>query len=257
MRNFGKIKNIFNNLMVEGIVSKDNKKKKLFKEYVNSVNKNRILKEQFLVYSNIESKSEVDRGKAKEYVQANINVLKKFPKSDISKVNLKLAESVLFEKGIFSGSDSLKELYENISTLVFLDSNLKNVDAILEATDKVVDYIVGNQKRDIHESEFLPTSILSTIHVDKFNEKYGTLSEDEKTILKAIMESDYDSKRDMFKNLSRECVDLVDNHLTESTTETKEKLLMTKDRILRLEYIEESFIDDISKLITLKSDLQE
>lgn len=256
MENFGKIKNIYNSLMVEGIVSKDNSKKLLFKEYTNAIKKSKILKEQFLVYSNIETKIEQDRGRAKEYVQSNINALKKHNKNNIIEANNKLAENILFEKRLFDGSDDLKALYENISTLVFLDDNLKNVDSIIEAMDGVVNYITSNTPREISESEFLPNSILATISVDKFNTKYETLSEDEKAIFKVILESDAEGKGSLFKSLSRECIDLVDIHLVESDSDTKEKLLKTKDALLRLEYVEESFVTDIGRLITLKSDLQ-
>ena len=59
MQNFGKIKNHFNSLLVEAIATKDEKKKKLFKEYVKAIKNDEILKAQFLIYNNIEDKSEI------------------------------------------------------------------------------------------------------------------------------------------------------------------------------------------------------
>jgi hypothetical protein len=255
MKNFGKLKNKFNEIMVEGMVSKDNKKKKLFKEYTNSIKKNRILKEQFLVYSNIETKCESDRSKAREYVQANIDALKKHVPRDIIEANIILAQPILFEQEVTE--TPLIELHENITKLIFTENTIENVDILLDAMDCVVEHITKNKARVVNEGSFLPTSVLSSLTVEKFNEKYGHLSEDEKKVLKSIMESDDNGKKELLNSLTRECIDLVDGHISESDTDTKEKLLTTKDRLLRVEYVEESFITDISKLITLKSDLNE
>ena len=51
MKNFGKIKNIFNDLVSEGIAIKDTKSINLFKKYVKTIKENEILKTQFLVIS--------------------------------------------------------------------------------------------------------------------------------------------------------------------------------------------------------------
>jgi hypothetical protein len=49
MQNFGKIKNIFNNILIEGIVKKDDNSKKLFKRYIKTIKESEILKNQFLI----------------------------------------------------------------------------------------------------------------------------------------------------------------------------------------------------------------
>jgi len=55
MKNFGKIKNVFNELVSEGIATKDVASLDLFKKYVKTVKENEILKTQFLVISNIDT----------------------------------------------------------------------------------------------------------------------------------------------------------------------------------------------------------
>ena len=257
MKNFGKLKYKFNELMVEGMVSKDNKKKKLFTEYIRAIKKNKILKEQFLVFSNIENKSEPDRVKAKEYVQANIDAIKKYSVKDITEANSKLGGSILFEQEISQSNNPLSELHKNITKLIFTENTLDNIDTLLDAMDFVVEYIAKNKAKEIKESKFLPNSVLTSLTVEKFNEEYESLTEDEVKVFKTAIESNDESKKELLKTLTRECINLVDEHISESDMDTKEKLLMTKDRLLQIEYIEESFITDISKLITLKSDLNE
>jgi hypothetical protein len=257
MQNFGKIKNIFNTLLVEAIATDNNDKKKLFKEYVKAIKGNEILKAQFLVYNNIEDKVETNEHKATEFVKTNIEALRKYTNEEISEANLILATPILFEQKLPQSENSLGQLHEDISTLIFTEKNPKTVDTIVESLVGIVDYIKENEIKEKNDTNTLPNSMLSNIAVDKFNDRYSELNEDEKSVLKSILESDDDGKQEIYETLSRECIDLVDASLTESDIEAKEKLLAVKDRLLRLEYTSESFITDISKLIELKSDLSE
>lgn len=77
MQNFGKIKNIFNEILAEGVASNSNTSKPLFKTYMKTLKENEILKTQFLVFDNIENKIEENEFKATEFVKANIELLKK------------------------------------------------------------------------------------------------------------------------------------------------------------------------------------
>lgn len=257
MQNFGKIKNIFNTLLVEAIATNDKEKKKLFKEYVKAIKGNKILKAQFLVYNNIEGKVETNEHKATEFVKANIEALRKYTNKEISEANLTLAKPLLSEQKLPEGENKLGQLHEDIATLIFTEKNPNTVDTVVESLTGIVDYIKENEIKETSEANILPNSVLSNIAVDKFNDRYSELNEDEKSVLKTILESDDDGKKEIYETLSRECIDLVDASLTESDIEAKEKLLQVKDRLLRLEYTSESFITNISKLIELKSDLSE
>lgn len=257
MQNFGKIKNYFNTLMVEAIATKDNEKRELFKEYVRAIKNDEILKAQFLVYDNIENKIEENEHRATEFVKANIDVLKKYTKEQIAEANVKLATPILVEQELPESENELAQLHEDITTLIFTESNADNVDEIVESLVGIVDYIKENEIVEENDNVGLPTSVLANIAVDKFNERYSELNEDEKDVLKRIIESDDEGKKEIFESLSRECIDLVDQNLVESDIETKEKLLQVKDRILRLEYDSNSFVTDVSRLIELKGDLSE
>jgi hypothetical protein len=90
MQNFGKIKTDFNNLLVEGLVTKDTKKKELFKIYVKTIKESEILKTQFLIYNNIEKKIESDPVSANIYVTENIKLLEKYSVDKIIAENNKL-----------------------------------------------------------------------------------------------------------------------------------------------------------------------
>lgn len=252
MRNFGKIKNIYNSILVEGMYRKDPKKKALFKKYLKTIKENKILRTQFQVYRNIESKVESDDSSAREYVKENIELLKKFKKKDIIEANMLLVSDILYE--VDEDYDK-KELHEEITNLIFTDKNPKNIDSIMESTSKIVDVIKENVEVEPIKEDVIPTKILTSISVEKFNERYSDLSEEEKRVLKSLINGNDNIKEETLKTLVGECIDLVDNQLDGVNVETKAKLLEVKDKLLRMKYDEESFITDIGKVMDLKTDL--
>lgn len=249
IKNFGKIKNTYNHVLSESMTSKKDENKSLFKNYLKTIRKDEILKEQFLIYNNIENKVESDRIKATEYVKESIALLTKYPKESIIESNTKLVSDITFE---FDNDYDKKDLHEAITTLVFTERNAKNLDTILEATDKIVDYIVNNKTKEITEGLDVPNSLLLTLSVENFNEEYKDLSESEKKIVSIMIESTDEEKENLFKETNSECLSLVNNKLEESDINSKEKLLSVKERLLNQTYNAETFVKDITKLIELK-----
>jgi hypothetical protein len=86
MINFGKIKNYYNNILSENISKKDKNSKTIFKKYIKKIKNNKILREQFNIYSNIENKYEPDYNKALLYVNELFSNIK-LTKNDVIKEN--------------------------------------------------------------------------------------------------------------------------------------------------------------------------
>ena len=61
MSNFGNIKDTFKNLVIESTIKKDNKGKKLFSKFLKTIKENETLKNQYLIYSNLQN-SKFDAG---------------------------------------------------------------------------------------------------------------------------------------------------------------------------------------------------
>lgn len=252
IENFGVIKSNFNDILVESVLDKNFKDKNLFKKYISLLKENKVLKAQFLVYSNLENKVESDVNKATEYVKENINLLKKFSEKEISEAN-KILVDLLGNKI----EETPSELYENIDKLVVTNKTPDNIDELILATEKIVEHILNNKPKVISESINLPNSMLTSIMVDKYNEKYSKLDESEKSILKVLIDSNDDEKMTIYKKTLRECIDLIDANMVNSDLETKEKMLMVKDKLLNDKIsLDENFQKNISKLIELKSNLK-
>jgi hypothetical protein len=253
MQNFGKIKNAFNGLLVESFVGDKESNKNLFKTYIKTIRENEALKTQFLVYNNIENKIEENEFKANLFLQENIALLNKFSKKDLLEANQKLAKAISVEDETYEK----QELHENLSELIFLKKSSKNIDAIVEATSKIIIHMKNNKLKLVKEAIELPNSMLSTIMVEKYNERYSTLDENEKEILKVLIESTNEQKQEVYKKTLKECVELINENLKEADLDAKDKLLQVKEKLLNdtIE-VNENFFKNISKLVDLKSSLK-
>jgi hypothetical protein len=253
-KNFGHIKELYNNILSESVVSKDENSKKLFKGYIKNLKENEILKTQFLVYSNIESKVESDLTKATMFVKENIDLFSKYKKKDIIEANKKLVSDLLFETEYKSEKE---ELYENISTLIFTDKTPNTIDTIVEATNAVVQYIMNNKEPEVTEAIDLPISMMTSMMVEKYNQKYSGLDESQKSVLKVLIESTDEEKKELYGNIIKECLELINEKLDTNDLDTKEKLLKVKEKLLNdKQEVNEEFIKNVSKLVELRDGLK-
>ena len=87
MNNFGNIKDTFKSLVVESMIRKDDKGKKLFSKFLKTIKENKTLKDQYLIYSNLQNSKFDDPVQAREFVKENISLLKNLNKNHITKGN--------------------------------------------------------------------------------------------------------------------------------------------------------------------------
>jgi len=254
MSNFGKIKHTYNTLLAEGIAKNSSKEKVEFKKYIKTIKENKVLKTQFDIYYNIENKVESDGWKAMNYVNECLSLIDGFSKKEIKEANNKLNESEFIKNNNIDIDDNKSKLYEAIETLISTTKSSSTLDKIVEAKYTVVEYIINNKKENnVVEGYGLPNSVLSEIAVEKFNEEYAELTESEKEAISVMIGSNEFEKEDLYKKTIKECLELVNTKLTESSGDVKEKLLATKENLLNRIYNSESFVNDLSKVIELKN----
>ena len=255
MKNFGNIKNIFNNLLAEGLTKKDSKDKKLFQKYIKTIKESEILKTQFLVYNNIENRVDIDMMSANLFVSENLKLLEKYSKAEILKENNKLVK--LLSNSNLKSEYELSGLHESLTNLIFTDRKPKNIDKITSEIKNVSNFILSNKVKVVSESIDLPMHMLTNIMVDKYNEKYADLAESEKEILKVLIEPNLDRKKEFYENTVKECVVLIDALLKEADDESIDKLSRVKSKLSEnIEINEDNFINKIVKLVDLKNNLQ-
>jgi len=254
VKNFGKIKNAYNEILVESVITKSKDKKDLFKSYVKTIKENEILKNQFLIYDLIENKVEPNETKAKIFLDECLSIMSEYNTSEILKANKKLAEGIIWEKEY---EYDKKDLHENISILLCTGKTSKTIESIVEAKSYVINYIMSNTIKENQEGYGLPNSVVSKIMVEKYNDKYSSLDESEKQILKTLIDSDDTTKKEVYSNTIRECIDLINEKLKESDLDTKDRLLRVKDKLLNdKQEINEDYPKNISKLVELRASLK-
>ncbi len=260
--NFGNIKDIYAKFLVDSYLneSKQSKHKKHYKNFIKMISENQILRTQFIVYKNIENGYLTSEVSASDYLKENISLFDKFSKRDIIRENERLLSKTpsdyLFEQG-YVGYTEKKELYESIHNLITLEKKAETINTLHESFEYIKNWlttpkeIVETKKPKVNANKFL------NVAVEKYNEKYSTLSEEDKKVLKTIMSSNNEEKETLLKDMVKESITLINSALKEygSNLEVKSKLLEAKDVVYNIEFNVDTYKEDISKIYDLKKSL--
>jgi hypothetical protein len=249
MENFGNIKDTFEKIIIESVITKDEKGKKLFSKYIKMVKEDKNLKNQFLIYKNLQNTKFTNETDAKDFIKENIELLKSLNTTDS---NNKLV-SLLKGKSIVKVNE---ELYKHIDFLVKTKKTPSNINRISESINFIKDNMLKVEEETITENIEvidLPPSVLTKLAVNKLNSKYSDINESEKEIIKSILNGTDEDKSNTFKKIKNECITIINTKLTESSDlDLKDKLLRVKDKLLNMEFDITTYQTDINKVYNLK-----
>ena len=251
MKNFGNIKDTFNSILAESIIKKDEKGKKIFNKYLKILKENDDLRSQYLIYKNLTTKSFTDNNEATEYIKENISLLKELNKKEIKK-GVTTLYGILNTKELSTENSSL---YEHIDVLVNMEKNANTLDTIRESIKYIKDKMIEREEFIKEENDVvnLPPSVLTQMATTRFNTKYADITEDEKEILRAVLNGNDEEKKTVYNTLKTECIDIIDNKLNEEIDlDLKDKILKVKDKLLRMNYNPDEYVKDIDRVYELK-----
>ena len=233
---FGKYKNSITNTLVESY-SKKEKFKKSFNSVMAPLKENKISREFFVLYGEIENKKFEDKNLAEAYLDEVIKTLRnKKSKLRIPQINNKLKEN---------------KIYSKLDSLIFNES----VQAIENNINNKRDLLEHLTKKEKYTKPVKPvvTSILSNILTRKFNEKYSSLSEEDTIKLKTLLSLDKDKLENKILELQESTLERL-NTLKEDTKDSimKDKIQevcesivnsdMSASSILKIENLNKSLI---------------
>tara|TARA_R110001592_G_scaffold45542_5_gene145620 strand:+ start:15718 stop:16425 length:708 start_codon:yes stop_codon:yes gene_type:complete len=233
---FGKYKNSITNTLVESY-SKKEKFKKSFNSVMAPLKENKISREFFVLYGEIENKKFEDKNLAEAYLDEVIKTLRnKKSKLRIPQINNKLKEN---------------KIYSKLDSLIFNES----VKAIENNINNKRDLLEHLTKKEKYTKPVKPvvTSILSNILTRKFNEKYSSLSEEDTIKLKTLLSLDKDKLENKILELQESTLERL-NTLKEDTKDSimKDKIQevcesivnsdMSASSILKIENLNKSLI---------------
>ena len=245
-RNFGVCYRIFENNIVNNMSSK--KGKKYINEVTRFIKTNPVLKEQFDIYNSLLNKKDIQD--TVKYVDSVVECID---------------NSVLTRKEIKISNDRLIDLIEsnsNINKLIDIDDKdfglFEDVEYLIlnqRNVNNVAEY--ENAKRCL--SEHLKKNISEVAEnyddkIEKLSEKYQYLSNDEIELTKKILSKDTD-KEQMFENMKKDTLTMIDEAMLSSTAEDKEQWNNIKDIISEKKYNQNELVEDILRFIDIQNSL--
>lgn len=245
-RNFGVCYRIFENNIVNNMSSK--KGKKYINEVTRFIKTNPVLKEQFDIYNSLLNKKDIQ-----DTVKYVDSVVECIDNSGLTRKEIKISNDRLID---------LIESNSNINKLIDIDDKdfglFEDVEYLIlnqRNVNNVAEY--ENAKRCL--SEHLKKNISEVAEnyddkIEKLSEKYQYLSNDEIELTKKILSKDTD-KEQMFENMKKDTLTMIDEAMLSSTAEDKEQWNNIKDIISEKKYNQNELVEDILKFIDIQNSL--
>jgi hypothetical protein len=243
---FGTLKNKFTQEYINSHINEDSKGKELYKEFLNIIKESDTLKSFFVVYKNLENKTTSSEFEAGKYLDENLSVLDKF-RGEKSIVNeCKKLVDLLDRYGI-ELNEKPNKLNESLYKLTTTSKSVEVIDVIHESKLNVIKHLMTEKSNSKEEDDLVRENIdvkkFLNIATQKYNEKYSTLTEEDKKMIKVVVSGSDTEKETLLKSMVKETLDLVNSKLVTTNLTLKEKLLETKDLIYN---ISESSLDNFS-----------
>lgn len=231
--------------------------KKISFNFFEVIKNSPILQLEFKVFDNIENKHIENDLFATRYVDNNIKLFEVYTIEEIDKEREKLNN--LYE-GIPSIHDESEQdrlkLYNAIDNLItesLTDYDKVDVDDIHESFTFVLNHIKTPKKILIESVDVkgINEDVIE-IAVDKFNEKYDNLNEEDKNLLKTLIKSNNKEKEELLESYKTENLQILERIDKENTKDSVTKAIQ---KIKEMKFIKESVDDDIISLHELKKEL--
>ena len=108
---FGTLKDLFTEKLIESYSSKSEDGKILFKKFIKTINESETLKTAFIVYKNIENNTIKSEIRANDYLKESISLFNEFGNNSLTLENKKLI-SILEDHSIDLNGLNQKELHK-------------------------------------------------------------------------------------------------------------------------------------------------
>lgn len=259
---FGTLKNNFTNILIESYFGGNNNGKTLYKKFLKTIKEDDALKSYFIVYKNIESKTITNEVEANEYLKENLSILDKFRGNSSVSFGIKKLIKILKESNTEINNQP-NQLHESLYNLLTSPKNVNNIDLIHESKKNVITWLMSDKSTPKGDNNYVveginPNKFLE-IAVNKFNEKYSNMSEEDKLILSILRDNDTEQMYEVLNILVKENIALINDNLKNynSNQSLKEKLLETKDMVYNIKEDDTNIGESIIKLLELKETLKE
>jgi hypothetical protein len=236
----------FSNALIE-------ESKQLTNDFFAVVRNSPILQLEFKVFNNIENKHIENDLIATRYIDNNIKMFEVYTLPEIEAEHEKL-KSFLTEE-VLVDDDKVK-LYVAVGNLIresLCNSDDVDVDDIHESFTLVLNH-VKNPKKSLIESidiDDINEDVIE-IAINKFNERYESLTEEDRTLFQKLIKSDENQKQELLEEYRSENL-LILEGVNKDTV--KENITKAIQKIKEMKFNPQTVDDDIISLHELKKGL--
>lgn len=226
--------------------------KQITDDFFNVVKGSPILQLEFKVFNNLETKHIENDLAATRYIDNNIKLFEIYTLKEIEREHEKLKSFLTEDVHV---NDYRVKLYIAIDNLIKESlSNYDNVDVdnIHESFEVVLSHIKKSKATIDHtESKMINENIIK-IAVDKFNEKYESLSEDDRSLLQTLIKSNLQEKETLLEEFKNENLSILEG-LNKGVV--KDNISKAIQKIKEMMFDPQKVDDDILSLYELKKEL--
>ena len=200
--NIGFIKYCITNSLTSSLINEDvNECEINIKNMLSVISSSEIIKEEYNVCDSLTNTSIENQIIASRFIDTVISKMNKFNYYDIVEEHKKIYNNF---KDILIENTSKKTLYDYISNLI-LESNPsnpnQNIDLLFESYNYIMEHISRTQPKKMETTNECVNESVLNIAINKYNNKYSSLNEDDKKILKTLLYSSTEQKNDLFEEL--------------------------------------------------------
>lgn len=257
--NIGIVNLIVSNSLKESYFNNNyiNESKSLVNDFIGIVKNSPVLQLEFKVFDNIENKHIENELMATRYIDNNIKLFEVYTINEIENERKKLNHIIRENK--IPNNEKIK-LYESIDVLIresINDYDKIDVDKMHESFTYVLNHVKKPKKlNETQSNDFtdINEEVLK-IAINKFNEKYNVLSEEDKNLLNTLVQSDTTQKLELLETYKEETLKLL-NEIRDDSTENNINTAINKiHEMSKSKDLMKKLDENIIKLYELKKDL--
>ena len=230
-----------------------NESKKLTNKFLDTIKNSPLLQLEFKVFNSIDCKHIENESIATRYIDNNIKLFEIYTIEEIDEERGKLNEFLGEDK---TPDNDKVELYEAIDILISESLECPDsvdVDRVHEAFVVVLNHVKKPKNEIINENELIDIDEdIIEIAVDKFNERYSTLNENDKNLLQELIKSDNEKKESIFNEYKENCLKTL-NEIDDK--ETHDSVAKAIKKIDEMSFTPENINESIIDLYELKKEL--
>lgn len=231
----------FSNTLIE-------ESKQYMNEFFNIIKNSPILQLEFKIFNNIETKHIENDVAATRYIDNNVKLFEVYTLSEIEREHEKLKQFIVEDVKV---DDDRVKLYIAINNLIKESlSNYENIDVdiIHESFEYVLNHIKKPKVDEKHPHNLINEDVIE-IAINKFNEKYSSLNEDEKSLLLKLIKSTPEEKETLLEEYKNENLAILEGMNKDNI---KESLTKAIQKIKEMSFSPNTVDDDIISLFELK-----